>query len=42
VGINNVLDEEPPFITSEGNQSHDINTYDPIQRFYWVSMRYKF
>lgn len=42
VGINNVLDEEPPFITSEGNQNHDINTYDPIGRFYWVSMRYKF
>jgi iron complex outermembrane recepter protein len=42
VGINNVLDEEPPFITSEGNQNHDINTYDPIGRFYWVSARYKF
>jgi outer membrane receptor protein involved in Fe transport len=41
-GINNVLDEDPPFIAGEGNQSHDISTYDPIGRFYYAELAYKF
>jgi iron complex outermembrane receptor protein len=41
-GVNNVLDEDPPFITSEGNQNHDINAYDPIGRFYYLDVNYKF
>jgi iron complex outermembrane receptor protein len=41
-GVNNVLDEDPPFITSEGNQNHDINAYDPIGRFYYFDVNYKF
>jgi iron complex outermembrane receptor protein len=42
VGVNNILNEDPPFITSEGNQNHDINAYDPIGRFYFVELNYKF
>jgi iron complex outermembrane receptor protein len=42
VGINNLTNEEPPFIESEGNQSRDINTYDPIGRFYYVELSYRF
>ena len=41
-GINNVFDEDPPFIEGEGNQSHDISTYDPIGRFYYAELAYKF
>lgn len=41
-GVNNVLDEEPVFIESEGNQSRDISNYDPIGRFYYVELSYKF
>jgi len=41
-GVNNILDEDPPFITSEGNQNHDINAYDPIGRFYYLDVNYKF
>jgi iron complex outermembrane recepter protein len=41
-GVNNILDEDPPFITSEGNQNHDINAYDPIGRFYYFDVNYKF
>jgi iron complex outermembrane receptor protein len=41
-GINNVLDEDPPFIAGEGNQSHDISTYDPVGRFYYAELAYKF
>ncbi|MCM2311407.1 MAG: TonB-dependent receptor [Steroidobacteraceae bacterium] len=41
-GINNVTDEEPPYIESEGNQSHDIQSYDPIGLFYYVDLSYKF
>jgi len=41
-GINNVLDEDPPFIEGEGNQSHDISTYDPVGRFYYMELAYKF
>ncbi len=42
VGVNNVFNKFPPLIRTEGNQSHDINTYDPIGRFFWVSARVKF
>jgi len=42
VGINNVANKFPPFIAGEGNQSADINTYDPIGRFYYASIKYKF
>jgi iron complex outermembrane recepter protein len=42
VGVNNFTDEEPPFIASESNQTHDINSYDPIGRFYFAEMSYKF
>ena len=41
-GINNVLDEDPPFIAGEDNQSHDISTYDAIGRFYYMELAYKF
>jgi hypothetical protein len=37
-----VFDEDPPFIAGEGNQSHDISTYDPIGRFYYAELAYKF
>lgn len=42
VGVNNVLNKFPPRIPSEGNQSHDINAYDPIGRFVYVQAKYKF
>jgi iron complex outermembrane recepter protein len=42
VGINNAFNKYPPLIRTEGNQSHDINTYDAIGRFFWVSARVKF
>ncbi len=42
VGVNNFTDEEPPFILSEGNQSRDISSYDPIGTFYYVELSYKF
>ena len=41
-GLNNVFDEEPVFIESEGNQSRDISNYDPIGQFYYVELSYKF
>jgi outer membrane receptor protein involved in Fe transport len=41
-GVNNVFDEEPVFIESEGNQSYDISNYDPIGQFYYVELAYKF
>jgi iron complex outermembrane receptor protein len=41
-GINNFTDEEPPYIESESNQSHDIQSYDPIGKFYYVDLAYKF
>jgi outer membrane receptor protein involved in Fe transport len=41
-GINNFTDEEPPYIESESNQNRDINTYDPIGRFYFAELSYKF
>ena len=41
-GVNNVFDEEPVFIESEGNQSRDISNYDPIGQFYYVELAYKF
>ncbi len=42
VGVNNLFDEEPVFIESEGNQSRDIADYDPIGRFYYMELSYKF
>jgi outer membrane receptor protein involved in Fe transport len=42
VGVNNVANKFPPFIAGEGNQSADINTYDPIGRFYYASVKYRF
>jgi iron complex outermembrane receptor protein len=42
VGVNNFTDEEPVFIESEGNQSRDISSYDPIGTFYYVEASYKF
>jgi iron complex outermembrane receptor protein len=42
VGVNNAFNKFPPLIPSEGNQSHDINAYDPIGRFVYVQAKYKF
>ena len=42
VGVNNFTNAMPPLIPSEGNQSHDISTYDPIGRFIYASVKYKF
>lgn len=42
VGVNNFTDEEPPYIESESNQNRDINTYDPIGRFYFAQLAYRF
>ncbi|MCW5548287.1 MAG: TonB-dependent receptor [Opitutaceae bacterium] len=42
LGVNNAFNKFPPFIASEGNQSHDINAYDPIGRFFFMEARYKF
>jgi iron complex outermembrane receptor protein len=42
VGVNNIANTFPPRIPSEGNQSHDINAYDPIGRFVYAQVKYKF
>lgn len=42
VGVNNFTNTMPPLIPSEGNQSHDINAYDPIGKFVYMQARYKF
>jgi iron complex outermembrane receptor protein len=42
VGVNNVLNEDPPFATSEADQNRDINTYDALGRYFYVSANYKF
>jgi len=42
VGVNNAFNKYPPRIPSEGNQSHDINAYDPLGRFIYVQAKYKF
>jgi len=42
LGVNNLTNRFPPRIPSEGNQSHDISTYDPIGRVVYVQARYKF
>jgi iron complex outermembrane receptor protein len=42
IGMNNVFNKFPPLIRSEGNQSHDISTYDPIGRYIYGSIKYKF
>jgi outer membrane receptor protein involved in Fe transport len=40
--VNNIFNKFPPLIPSEGNQSADINAYDPIGRFVYVQAKYKF
>ncbi|MSU24019.1 MAG: TonB-dependent receptor [Opitutus sp.] len=42
VGVNNFTNTMPPLIPSEGNQSHDINAYDPIGRLVYVQAKYRF
>jgi iron complex outermembrane receptor protein len=42
IGVNNIMNRYPPRIQSEGNQSHDINAYDPIGRVVYVQAKYKF
>jgi len=42
VGVNNLLNEDPPFAVSEQDQNRDINTYDALGRFFYVSAAYKF
>jgi iron complex outermembrane recepter protein len=42
VGMNNAFNKFPPYMPSEGNQSRDINAYDPIGRFVYVQAKYKF
>lgn len=42
LGVNNVFNKVPPLIRSEGNQSRDISTYDPIGRYIYASVKYKF
>ena len=42
VGINNFSNQMPPLIPSEGNQSHDIVSYDAIGRFIYFQAKYKF
>ena len=42
IGVNNFTNTMPPLIPSEGNQSHDINAYDPIGRFVYTQASFKF
>ena len=42
VGINNLSNQMPPLIPSEGNQSHDIVSYDAVGRFIYFQAKYKF
>jgi iron complex outermembrane receptor protein len=42
VGLNNLLGEDPPYAIGEQDQSRDINTYDAIGRYLYVSASYKF
>jgi iron complex outermembrane receptor protein len=41
-GVNNVFNEDPPFSVGEPDQNRDINTYDALGRFFYVSASYKF
>lgn len=41
-GVNNVLGEDPPYAVGETDQNRDINTYDALGRFIYVSASYKF
>jgi outer membrane receptor protein involved in Fe transport len=41
VGVNNVLDKDPPFIL-EGGQNADPASYDFIGRFFFANASYKF
>jgi outer membrane receptor protein involved in Fe transport len=43
VGVDNVGDKQPPlYYQSVTNANIDINTYDPIGRFYWGRLTVKF
>jgi outer membrane receptor protein involved in Fe transport len=43
VGIDNVGDKQPPlFYQSVTTANIDINTYDPIGRYYWARVTVKF
>lgn len=42
LGVNNVLNEDPPFAPSEADQNRDINTYDALGRYFYISANYKF
>lgn len=42
VGINNLLNEDPPLMLGEQDQSRDINTYDAVGRYFYASANYKF
>ncbi len=41
-GANNIFSEDPPKMLGEQDQGRDINTFDPLGRYYYVSFRYKF
>ncbi len=38
VGMNNVLDETPPYIYNAGNANSDPSTYDYLGRYYYVRL----
>ena len=43
IGVDNVGDKQPPlFYQSTTNANIDINTYDPVGRFYWGRVTVKF
>lgn len=42
LGVNNVFNEDPPLAVGEQDQGRDINTYDAVGRFIYVSANYKF
>ena len=42
VGVNNLLNEDPPLMLGEQDQSRDINTYDAVGRYIYMSANYKF
>jgi len=41
IGINNLLDEDPPFSNND-NLGYDYTLYDPTGRFYYASLNYQF
>jgi len=42
LGVNNLFDEELPYIETEGDQSHDVGSYDPFGRLFYAELSYKF